>query len=91
MTPFALAIRDEGFDNPKIMQKASDNDILPGLQSHTVDLKLLEKAHVKQGQFAANCTALPDDVVDIPSSPLGSPVAMSNVLTPPRSISKNHK
>lgn len=41
MTPFALAIRDEGFDNPKL-QKAADFTVsLSTIQAHTADLSLL--------------------------------------------------
>ena len=40
MTPFALAIRDEGFD----MLRLQKNELIqktPNIQLHTVDLKLL--------------------------------------------------
>lgn len=40
MIPFALTIRDEGFD-PKVIKKGVDEESLSNLQSHTVDLKLL--------------------------------------------------
>jgi hypothetical protein len=42
MIPFALAIKDEGFDNPKLQQKFDkDSQSLLSIQCHTVDLQLL--------------------------------------------------
>jgi hypothetical protein len=42
MIPFALAIKDEGFDNPKLQQKFDkDSQSLLNIQCHTVDLQLL--------------------------------------------------
>ena len=43
MTPFALAIRDEGFDQLKIYQPNDQVEIesLSNIQTHTVDLRLL--------------------------------------------------
>ncbi len=42
MIPFALAIKDEGFDNPKLQQKFdNDSQSLLNIQCHTVDLQLL--------------------------------------------------
>ena len=40
MTPFALAIRDEGFDLLRL-QKHELIEKMPNIQAHTVDLKLL--------------------------------------------------
>ena len=45
MIPFALAIKEEGFDNPKFEQKiAEDTPPHHIIQSHTVDLQLLVSA-----------------------------------------------
>jgi len=41
MIPFALAIRDEGFDSPKFQQKFNEDAPTLNIQSHTVDLQLL--------------------------------------------------
>lgn len=42
MIPFALAIKDEGFDNPKLQHNSNENtEPFHNIQSHTVDLQLL--------------------------------------------------
>ena len=46
MIPFALAIKEEGFDSPKFEQKITEDT--PShhiIQSHTVDLQLLVSAY----------------------------------------------
>jgi len=48
MTPFALAIRDEGFENPKLFKSADVLESMHNIQSRTADLALLEKAQAKQ-------------------------------------------
>lgn len=41
MTPFALAIREDGFENPKLFKSNDEVATLHNLQSHTADLSLL--------------------------------------------------
>lgn len=41
MTPFALAIRDEGFENPKILKVGDSAEAIHDIQCHTADLSLL--------------------------------------------------
>lgn len=47
MIPFALAIKDEGFDNPRFQMKADESPPYNTLQQHTVDLQLLVSTHFK--------------------------------------------
>lgn len=41
MTPFALAIREDGFENPKLFKSNDEVATLHNIQSHTADLSLL--------------------------------------------------
>jgi hypothetical protein len=86
MTPFALAIRDEGFENPKLLNKSVSEDGTESqhtIQSHTADLPLLEKAHLKQSQMNGQ------DESSSSASSTPSPDRLTNaMLTPPRSNQK---
>lgn len=41
MTPFALAIREDGFENPKLFKSNDEVTPLHNIQTHTADLSLL--------------------------------------------------
>ncbi|XP_054164975.1 G1/S-specific cyclin-E1-like [Oppia nitens] len=93
MIPFALAVKEDGFENPKLLQQTKSDDSQPFnyIQCHSVDLQLLEKAHLKQSQ--TKCEYLDDsESLSSSSSSVSSPVATrtrrSTILTPPRSSSK---
>jgi cyclin E len=79
MTPFALAIRDEGFENPKLFKSSDDRESFINIQCHTADLELLEKAQAKQQDRV--------EVTCISSSPSVT-ASKASILTPPRSASK---
>lgn len=79
MTPFALAIRDEGFENPKLFKSSDDRESFINIQSHTADLDLLEKAQAKQQDRV--------EVIAIDSTPVTT--SKSSILTPPKSSSKS--
>lgn len=55
MIPFALAIKDEGFDNPKL-QQTLDEESTPHrtIQCHTVDLQLLVISIAFEIQLVSN-------------------------------------
>ncbi|KAI1285570.1 G1/S-specific cyclin-E [Halotydeus destructor] len=85
MMPFALAISEEGFDHPKLQKSEDATASLHSIQSHTADLPLLEKAHLKQSQVL-NCQ---DDESGVGSEiSSSSPGRRLNILTPPRSSNK---
>jgi len=89
MTPFALAIRDEGFDHPKLQKSPDATESLHNIQSHTADLPLLEKAHQKQCQVSKEQEDEDDTSSSITVLPeTSSPGRHINLLTPPRSNSK---
>ncbi|CAG2106138.1 unnamed protein product [Medioppia subpectinata] len=89
MIPFALAIKDEGFDSPRFEHKLNeDSQPYHNIQYHNVDLQLLEKAYLKQ-------TESQSDDSEESVSPISSPVAKRPrrpaILTPPKSSSKQSK
>lgn len=75
MTPFALAIRDQGFEDPKLFKSSDLSESMHAIQQHTADLALLEKAQEKQRETLLGSVAM-------------TPVSTTTILTPPKSVSK---
>ncbi|XP_053202332.1 G1/S-specific cyclin-E-like [Panonychus citri] len=70
MTPFALAVRETGMIEPKVPANVT-NGSWSNMQYHTVDLTLLERAHMKQIDLTEDSS---DESVapSMPPSPLSS-------------------
>jgi len=94
MTPFALAIRDEGFEKLRL-NKNFDKSV--NLQTHTIELELLDKAHLKcqqvtNEQNTDKTSSSNSNENDSTSKSLSSPLKNSStILTPPRSATKQNK
>ncbi|RWS27716.1 G1/S-specific cyclin-E-like protein [Leptotrombidium deliense] len=86
MTPFAMVVREEGFEIPKFQKIADMSETIPNLQSHTADLSLLDKAHKKQVELDANNNK--KVVSACPMTPVSCHDPLLNILTPPKSHSK---
>jgi len=90
MIPFALAIKDEGFDSPKFSHKSTeDSQPYHNIQYHSVDLQLLEKAYQKQTE--SQCSVESEESISPVSSPVAKRPRRPAILTPPKSSSKQSK
>ena len=76
MTPFAMTLRDVGQAELKFFSQIPTEDT-HAIQTHSVDLNLLEKAQTRATQVASQLRASPDCSVEVP-----------NIITPPSSKGK---
>ncbi|XP_015790454.1 G1/S-specific cyclin-E1 [Tetranychus urticae] len=75
MTPFALAVRETGFTEPKVQV---EHPFWSNMKYHTADLTLLERAHTKQVDLAEEASS--ESSSSMPPSPVtSSPYAQSKI------------